>query len=207
MNDPAIDGFVRRQKAGRNQTIFFSALYVLTLVTFSILHIRLARTFEMRPRFVILPDPTTLLVSREKGFMEAKTLHVAQAELAVQTMFNRNPGGLDSEARARRLFDTPSFNKLMETVKAQDPEFEAKGLSQKIEISGVKILKLQERALRVAVYGQLIRTGHFEGSPYSEALAVKVDLVFSHNPSLLENGMYPTIVRSFDIHTEPISQP
>lgn len=204
MKDPAIDGFLQRRKAGRGWIIFFTALYFLTLVAFTVLSIRLAHAFEMRPRFVIIDQTGTLVVSQEQDFESAKALHVSQAELAVQTMFGRNPGGLDSEERLKRLFDRPSFEKFRQIVQAQTPEFEAKNLHQKAEIAETKILKLQDRSVRVAVYGQLIRTGYFDGQPFSEALAMKVTLLFTHNPSFIQSGRFPTVVRDFDIHTEPV---
>ena len=203
-DNPPIASLIQRRRAGRGPVLILLMLYVVTLGAFSLLYLRLAEAFESRPRFIICTDPGTQIISHEQGFMEAKTLHVAQAELAMQTLFNRGPKGLDNDARAKRLFGKAAYQKLRDISEAQAPEFDAKNLHQKVEIASVELVRLQNRSVKVAVYGQLIRTGHFAGQPFNEALAVKASLLFVHNPSILENGRYPTVATEFEIETEPI---
>ena len=204
-DESAIDGFLQRKSAGNSLTLIFAMLLLICVGIFAYLHIRTLETFEARPRFIVLPDPTTMVIAQEKSFPEAKALHIAQAELAAQTLFNRGPKGLDSQTRAERLFGKAAHQKIEEIIEAQAPEFDAKNLHQKIEIASVNLVKLQDRSVRATVYGQLIRTGHFDGQPINEASDVKLSLLLVRNPSVLDNGRFPSVVTKFDIETQPIS--
>jgi len=204
MNDAAIDGLMQRRRSGRKGLIFSVVLHLVTMTVFLVAHFRIAAAFEAKLRFATLVDSDTLVVFHEKDFEEAKTLHIWQAKQAVQAMFNRGPKGLDNEELLKRFFNTSCFKEFQGMVKAENPEFEAKQIHQKVEVADIKILKLLDGTVRVAVYGQLIRIGHFSGQVFSEALTLEVTLLQTENPAYIQKGRFPTTVTEFDVKTQPI---
>lgn len=191
--------FLKRDRSGR----IWGYVALITMALSLILCWRMAVAFETRPRFILMDPTGTLIVTREKDFQDARQLHVSQAELAVQTLLNRQPNGFDSKERLKRLFDQSSYAKALELEKSEAAEFAEKSLHQKAEIERISIQKLTGTTVDVAVQGQLIRTGSFEGRPFIEVLRFNLGMRFEHNPSLLDNGRFPTVVRSFDLTTSP----
>lgn len=196
---PSLAAFLRRDRAGR----FWDYVALLISAGSVILCWRMAVAFELRPRFIVMDPSGTLIVTREKDFQDARQLHFAQAELAVQTLLSRQPNGFDSEARLKRLFDRATYAQAVELQKSEAAEFAAKSLHQKPEVERTRIQKLTGTTVEVAVQGQLIRTGSFEGRPSVEVLRFDLRMRFEHNPSLLDNARFPTVVRSFDLTTTP----
>ncbi|MBK1884415.1 hypothetical protein JIN85_18505 [Luteolibacter pohnpeiensis] len=200
INSPSLTAFLKRDRSGR-----FWGYVALGSFGFSLLLCwRMAMAFETRPRFVVMDPSGTLIITREKGFEDASQIHVSQAELAVQTLLNRQPTGFDSEERLKRLFDTKSYAKALELEANESAEFVVKSIHQKAEIEDIKLQKLTGTAVESVVRGQLIRIGSFEDKPSIEVLHFELNMRFEHNPKLLENGRFPTVVRSFELTTSSI---
>ena len=149
-----LEEFLKRNRSGR----FWGYLSLATVLLCLTLCWRMAIAFENRPRFIVLDPAGTMIITNEKSFQDAKKLHMAQAELAVQTLLNRHPGGFDSPERLRRLFDQSTYAQALELEESQSAEFAEKSLRQKAEIAQINIQKLSGTAVSVAVEGQLIRT-------------------------------------------------
>lgn len=197
----AVRSYLKRVQTGR----VWAGLYLVTLTVFAWLHFNMATALEARTR-VIIVNKDTVLVSEELDLMDAKELHITQAERTVQALFNRHPGGFDSESELKRLLNVPCYEKARDMLEIQTPEFEAKSLHQKVEIAETGIVRMQGRSIGALVRGQLIRFGQFDGRPLVESLDLEISMTFTHNPSLLEHGRYPTMVTEFEVTTQPTNR-
>ena len=198
MNDPAIAGLLPRNRGGKNWPL----LYFATLAVFASLHVTQQRAFERKQRFIVVDDQAYYVV-KEVGFAEAKTMHLDQAELASLALLNRNPAGFDSERRLKYLFNKPCFEKVAALAEQDASAFEEKSLHQKAELLETKIQKMSGRSVQVLVNGQLIRTGVFERKVFNEVLRFQLRMTFDANPSLVENGRFPTVVSDFNLQINP----
>lgn len=198
MNDPAIAGLLPRNRGGK----IWPLLYFVTLAVFASLHVTQQRAFERKQRFIVVDDQAYYVV-KEVGFAEAKTMHLDQAELASLALLNRNPAGFDSERRLKYLFSKPCFEEAVALAKQDASAFEEKSLHQKAELLETKIQKMSGRSVQVLVTGQLIRTGVFEREVFNEVLRFQLRMTFAANPSLVENGRFPTVVTDFDLQINP----
>lgn len=198
MNTPInrINYNTRQERLWRN-------LFFTTLIISGILLSYVVKRINRDP-LVIVADENAYTVIKAEDLMSSESIHEDQAELAVQSIFNRSPTGLDSPKRAQKLFRVEAYEKLMTLVRDESPEFERKSIHQKVGISKIDLLRLKDSSIKVAVEGQLIRSGIFAGEPLTEVLDLKVKMLFLNNPSLLGNGGYPTLVRDFLFETTPI---
>jgi len=199
MNDPAIAGFLSRNRGGK----VWPTLYFVTLATFGIALFSLKGTFEKRQRFILVDDQAYYVV-KEVDFAGAKQMHLEQAELATLALLSRNPSGFDSERRLKYLFNVPSYQNAVKLEAEDATAFEEKSLHQKVEVFETKIQKMSSRSVQVLVNGQLIRTGVFEGEVFNEVLSFQLRMTFADNPSLVENGRFPTVVTEFELKVESI---
>lgn len=196
--NPAIAGLLTQNRGGK----IWPILFFTTLVLFATLQVTQQKAFERKQRFIVVDDQAYYVI-KEVGFAEAKTMHLDQAELASLSLLNRNPSGFDSERRLKHLFNKPCFEKAVTLAKHDAGAFEEKSLHQKAELLETKIQKMSGRSVQVLVNGQLIRTGIFEREVFNEVLRFQLRMTFVANPSLVENGRFPTVVTDFDLQVDP----
>lgn len=194
INDPTITGILSQNKTGK----WWPILYLVTLATFVIVLLLLQKNFDKKQRFILMDDQAYYVV-KEVDFTGAREMHLDQAELAALTLLSRNPSGFDFERRLKYLFSVSCYQKAVEVKDSESPDFEGKSLHQKVEVFETKIQKMSSRSVQVLVQGQLIRTGIFEGEVFTEVLRFQLRMTFSDNPSLVENGRFPTVVTNFGL--------
>lgn len=198
MSNPTIAPLLSRNQGGK----VWPLLYFVTLAVFAALIVSQRQVFQKKQRFIVIDDQAYYVV-KEVGFAEAKTMHLDQAELASLSLLSRNPTGFDSERRLKFLFNRPCFEKAVSLAQKEATAFEEKSLHQKAELLETKIQKMSGRSVQVLVTGQLIRTGIFEREVFNEVLRFQLRMTFVANPSLVENGRFPTVVTDFDLQIEP----
>lgn len=165
---------------------------------------RLAARIGAKPQ-ILLMDASTYYLPKSLDFEEAKELHVSQANLVMESLMNRAAEGLDNPERLKRICEKSAYREAIALIQQDADAFQAKKMHQKVEIRAVQILQAEDDTILVAVDAQLIRVGVFGDAPFQEALAVKARLQFVRNPSVVQNGSFPTLLRSFKIETAPIS--
>ena len=80
---------------------------------------------------------------------------------------------------------------------AEESEFKAKELHQKVEIAKIDILQTRSDTVLTQVSGQLIRSGIFQERAFSEAVPFTLKLKTLRNPNMVENGRFPTAIQDF----------
>lgn len=157
----------------------------------------LVQSFKQRERVVIIDPASTYYVSPLLKFEEAKDLQVQQSTLAATAFLERNPKGFDNEDLVKQMFLKKAFEKAATYRQAEEPEFKAKQLHQKAEISRVDVLNTRESFVLTQVTGQVIRTGIFQEKTFTESVPFKLSLKLQRNPNMVQNGRFPTAVNDF----------
>jgi hypothetical protein len=174
---------------------FFFTVAVLLLSALD--RYRIVSHFKQRERVVIIDPAGTYYLSPLLQFQEAKDLHVQQAELAAQTLLQRNPKDFDNPDLLKLLFLKKAFGKAQDQRISEAVEFRAKQLHQKVEIGRIDILATRENEVLAAVTGQLIRSGIFQDKAFTEAFPFTLRLSLLRNPNMALNGRFPTAVGDF----------
>jgi hypothetical protein len=157
----------------------------------------LVEGFKQRERVVVIDPANTFYVSPLLKFEEAKDLHAQQSILAATAFLERNPKGFDNEPLLKQMFLKGAMAKATASRTAEEPEFKAKQLHQKAEISRVDILNTREDVVLTQVSGQLVRNGIFQDKAFTEAVPFKLLLRLQRNPNMVQNGRFPTAVNDF----------
>lgn len=157
----------------------------------------LVEGFKQRERVVVIDPANTFYVSPLLKFEEAKDLHAQQSILAATAFLERNPKGFDNETLLKQIFLKSAMAKATASRTAEEPEFKAKQLHQKAEISRVDILNTREDVVLTQVSGQLVRNGVFQDKAFTEAVPFKLLLRLQRNPNMVQNGRFPTAVNDF----------
>jgi hypothetical protein len=181
-------------------------MFLVAIIGFGALAWRMASAFEQRSQVIVM-DETAFYLPRTLDFASAKALHEAQIYAAVETLFDRGPNGIDHEEKLKRLFDKRAYEEAIKGFQSDAAEFHTKDIHQKVEIEATRILQVSDDAVLASFEGQLIRSGIFDGKPFVQSLLVHGQFNFSRNPSIIANGAYPTVVRSFEITIEPLPKP
>lgn len=157
------------------------------------------RAHRARERVVILDAAGTFHLSPLLGFEEAGRLHEMHALLACLALWSRNPAGSDHPELLEKLFLPEALRQAREEVARSAEEFAAKALHQKPEVLKLTVLETREDTVLVEVEGQWIRTGLFQGRPFTEAPAFSVRFTLARNPNLAANGRYPLAVWKYEL--------
>ena len=156
-----------------------------------------------KPQYVMAGSPDLYYLAPDLYLETPTDLHVAQTRLAMETIFNRSPSGLDNADRLPLLF-TPSAVRQIEerVVVAHSKEFREDQLHQKVEIEQtiVDIQEGQGAATTVAT-GQLIRTGVSGDRMINEIWTVKIFFEWERNPNAMELTLLPTVCKSVNFFT------
>lgn len=152
-------------------------------------------------RVVIIDPAGTYYLSPLLDFKDAKEFHVQQSTLAVGALLERQPQGFDHPELLKQILLKSAFEKAQRQLLGESSEFKAKQLHQKPEVSKIDVLETREDIVMTQITGQLVRTGIFEGQPFSEAVPFKLALKFKRNPDMSKNGRFPTAVIDFKYET------
>ncbi len=196
----ALDLFGKRRETNR----LLLTVIVLTTGMHAAAYWHLSGRIAEKPQ-VLLMDAYTYYLPKSLDFADAKELHVSQAGLLMESLMNRAAEGLDNPERLKRLCEKNAYTEAISFIQQDADAFLAKKIHQKVEIRAVQILQAEDDTVMVAVDAQLVRVGVFGDAPFQEALTVKARLQFVRNPSVVQNGSFPTLLRSFKIETAPIS--
>jgi hypothetical protein len=174
---------------------FFFTVAVLVLSAIDRYHI--VSLFKQRERVVIIDPAGTYYLSPLLQFLEAKDLHVQQAELATMAFLQRNPKDFDNADLLKLLFLKSALGKAQDERLKEAVEFRAKQLHQKAEIARIQILATRDNEVLAAVTGQIIRTGIFQDKAFTEAFPFTLRLRLIRNPNMALNGRFPAAVGDF----------
>lgn len=189
------------KRRGTNRLLF--SVIILTTAIHAAAYWHLAGRIGAKPQ-IIMMDANTYYLPKALDFTDAKELHVSQATLVMESLLDRGPDGLDHPERLKRICEKGAYGQAISLIQQDVDAFQAKKLHQKVEIRAVQVLQAEDDTVMVAVDAQLVRVGVFGDAPFQEALAVKCRLQFVRNPSVVQNGSFPTLLRSLEIETNPI---
>lgn len=145
-------------------------------------------------RFVVVDTSGNIFVVPGRAFDEAKELHTQQALLATSVLLLRNPSDFDLPELLQSLFSSRALFEAASIRNAETPEFQAKQIHQKPNVSRIEALELRPNAVRLQVSGQVVRNGLFQNQPFVETLPFTLELVMQHNTDLLRNKRQPMLV-------------
>ena len=180
---------------------FWFGFAMLVLVASAIDRIYLVQSFKQRESVVVIDPANTFYVSPLLKFSEAKNLHAEQSTLAAIAFLQRNPNGFDNNDLMKQMFLKHALEKANAYLAVEEPEFKAKQLHQKVEVSQVDVLNTREDVVLTQVTGQLVRNGIFQDGTFTEAIPFKLQLRLQRNPNLVQNGRFPTAVNDFKYET------
>ena len=189
--------FVERDRL----TWFWFGFAMLVLLGSAIDRIYLVQSFKQRESVVVIDPANTFYVSPLLKFSEAKNLHAEQSTLAAIAFLQRNPNGFDNNDLMKQMFLKHALEKANAYLAVEEPEFKAKQLHQKVEVSQVDVLNTREDVVLTQVTGQLVRNGIFQDGTFTEAIPFKLQLRLQRNPNLVQNGRFPTAVNDFKYET------
>lgn len=180
---------------------FWFGFAMLVLLAAAVDRFYLIQAFKQRERIVVVDPSDTFYVSPVLDFKEARSLHAEQSTLAATAFLERNPKGFDNYPLLKNMFLKRALAKADYYQAQEAPEFKAKQLHQKAEISRIDILTTRDDFVLTQVSGQLIRNGIFEDQPFSETVPFRLLLRLQRNPNMAQNGRFPTAVNDFKYET------
>jgi|SRR6185437_12869578 len=189
--------FVERDRL----TWFWFGFAMLVLAASAIDRIYLVQSFKQRERVIVVDPANTFYVSPLLKFSEAKQLHAEQSTLAAVALLQRNPKGFDNDDLLKQMFLKRALDKANALRTAEDSEFKAKQLHQKVEVGQVDVLNTREDVVLTQVTGQLVRNGIFQDRTFTEVIPFKLLLRLQRNPNMVQNGRFPTAVNDFKYET------
>jgi hypothetical protein len=171
------------------------------------------QAMKQKEKVVILDPGGTLIYAPILGFEEAGHLHAYHVRLACLALLQRNPVGPDLPDLLKRLYLEPARKKAADLYRKQNPEFKAKQIHQKVELTKIDILDTKRindqsgqtyEAATVRAEGQLIRTGTVNAMEFREPVKFQIEFLFIRNPDLLGNGRLPLVVQDFKYTETPL---
>ncbi|MDX2185654.1 MAG: hypothetical protein SFV32_01880 [Opitutaceae bacterium] len=134
----------------------------------------------------------------------ASPLFTAIATQATLQFFSRGPGGLDNEEWAQRLFTPECFDRVLQDVRDELPELEAKDLRYRPEIRDYDFSIPDDHGRHILrVGGFYTVSGSVDGLALHDKRDFRLTLALIPNPDFAGRGMYPFVVSAFKKVVEP----
>ena len=153
--------------------------------------------FRTKERVVVLDETGTYHISPLLDFEDATKLQTSQTLLACLALLEKNPNGFDYPELLEKLYLPDAFNQAKTLQSQEAAELKAKQIHQKVEVQRLDVLQTRNNQVLVAVEGQLIRLGLFNGEPFTEARKFHAQFTLLRNPNLTSNGRFPLAVWKF----------
>lgn len=160
---------------------------------------RIATSAGLRPQYIIMESPLVNRISNEMLPEREDEVHRLQTRLLVDSIFNKNPAGLDSEDRCKRLLSHSAWKWVSaELIEKQKDAFSQGRMHQKIELESLTLSKRPEGVMVATIKGSLYRAGVLDSKFFNEVWVVRGQFAWRRNPSLRECGRYPVICDSLN---------
>ena len=148
---------------------------------------------------VVLDETGSYHISPLLDFEDATKLQTSQTLLACLALLEKNPTGFDYPELLEKMYLPPALNQAKAMQSQEADELKAKQIHQKVEVFQLEVLQTRNSQVLVAVSGQLIRVGLFNGEPFTEAKNFRAQFTLLRNPNLTANGRFPLAVWKFTV--------
>ena len=193
-----MSALIRMLKKRFYSAVLWQALFLIAVVALLVDH-QLTVAAMMKPlRFVAMDSRDTFYLSNLGNFEEAKQVHVELAKLAAETIFSRSPDGFDDPERLERLFNPTTTARLQKEASRDGDIFRTQQIHEKFEAGTIRELAVDNNTALVAVDGQVLRHGMFNGRIFDDTKQVTVFLKLATNLDMVRNGRYPLVVVNYD---------
>jgi hypothetical protein len=178
--------------------VLWQTLFVLS-VAGGFVAVHLNTLAMMKPiRFAALNSRDTYYFTPAGRFESVPEAHLEMGKLAVETMFDRSPDGLDNPERVDHLFNSRCGEQLKGEVVKDADIFRAQQIHQKIEISRVREVQLGHNSAALEISGQVIQTG-FLDQRIAQTRDVTVNVNLMPNDEIEQNKKYPLVVWAYEV--------
>lgn len=162
----------------------------------------------LRPQFIIMTNRDILTLDPGTDPDREREILMEQTSLAMDSVFNKTPAGLDAPDRCKTILSPDAWNWVKtELLDKQAEAFREGHLHQKVEIAEVNLHQAANRedGTIASVRGQLIRTGVLDGRLFNEVWNVRADMMWTKNTSLRTSGRIPHLCESFTCRETPVA--
>ena len=193
---------------------FWFFVTILTMLGCAVYLERVAASAGKSAQFIILenndpnlPDSEKVTPLEHELAPEVESeMHMSQTRLAMDTVFNKNPEGLDSKDRCRKLMTQKAYRLLQgDLIAGEKDAFHDNRIHQKVEIEWVDIHKVSPTETLSNVKGRLLRTGKIDGKFFNEIWTVRASFLWIRNTCLRDCGQYPTVCTTFTSSESPVA--
>jgi hypothetical protein len=198
----AIDVFIGQRRLAQIWFVLFLAVIGLWVWDRQ----RLIESLTRDTKFFVIDSAGTWYLPASYDLENATEVHDSQTRLAMQAIFDRNPGGYDSDKTVKALLSRSAFEKLQDRIKEDHKLAALQKIHQKVEVGDVKVLQTTREAVLTTCTAQVIQNGIFEGKSFTRVYQVKARFKFALNRNMKENGRFPTVVMDFDYVMDQVAE-
>ena len=195
--------FIDRNALEKGKTVAIFAL--IGVVVFQ--PVWLTMLHKQRERIVIQNGAGSYTVAPALNFEEVTDLHEDCGFQAARALLERDPSGpkrateidrwyLDDAASAAGL---TARSKALKLIADEGKEFQTKQFFQQLNLTEpARVVVVTDKQVKVALAGQLIRTGNFQNRAHVETRRFSLQLTLARNPNMMLNNRPPLAVWDFD---------
>lgn len=151
-----------------------------------------------KPQFFVVDSNSTYYLPAAMDFENATEVHADQTAIAMEAVFNRNPGGYDNPKKVERIMHEDARKKMQKVLEEERTVFQGQHIHQKIEVGTINILQATEKSVLASASGQIIQNGIFQGEAFTRVYEVQARFVFAFNKGMETNGQLPTVCVELD---------
>lgn len=187
-----IDLFVVKDRTA----IFWFTMACVSMVCCGLFVHSVVAAVSKKPQYVIMDASGTYYLAPSVEFEKARTLHVAQTRLAMETLYTRDQDALKFAPRLKKLFSDDAIKQIKQDFLLPDEKpFKEQQIVQTIEIDEADIYKnsIDPRGMAITyAKGRLTRHSNFKGQAKTEVFNVDAFFWWRINARMADNGAFPT---------------
>lgn len=149
-----------------------------------------SETLKYRPPFVIMDGAGVFYSAPGVNFADAEPMHEALTELAVESMFDRGPNGLNQGSRLLKLCTRDGLTEIQKVIQTEEGFFRSQDIEQTFEIDEIKVLGAVGIAAGTQAKGRIYRRGQF-GGDLEEVSEFVVQFKWVMNPDVRRTAAFP----------------
>lgn len=152
---------------------------------------------DSRMLYVIMNRQDVMYLDQNLSTEGPKDLFDAQARLAAETLLNRGPSGPLNPKRVPKLFVGAAVKWLMDDVREQRADFNARQFHQMVEVGEVQVFLGEDGGAITVCTGQVIRVGvdQVEAKVVNEVYSMNARMVWEPNLSMRDSKLFPFVCR------------
>ncbi len=156
--------------------------------------VMMGEELKARPPFVVMDGTGAYYIAPGLNYNRMEGMHLDMTEMAVETLFEREPMGLVHAERLPFLCNRAGYSLIRKKLETEARYFQAQNVFQTFKIESRKVLGTASSIALTEATGLVYRRSTFNQKEQTETYRFTIRFFWRLNPDIRRNKAFPSVI-------------